>query len=55
MLLTNDEMQLIRQAVEAESGLDQELAARCSPLIHIAAFDEAVRQAFISSEIEAIG
>lgn len=50
MLLTNNEMQLVRQAVETQSGLDGELVARCSPLVHIAAFDEAVRQAFVVLE-----
>ncbi len=50
MLLTNNDMQLVRQAVEVQSGLDKELVSRCSPLIHIEAFDEAVRQAFVVLE-----
>lgn len=50
MLLTNDEMQLVRQAVEVQAGIDQELILRCGPLVHISAFDEAVRQAFVLLE-----
>lgn len=50
MLLTNDEMQLVRQAVEVQAGLDSELVTRCGPLVHIAAFDDAVRQAFVVLE-----
>lgn len=50
MLLTNDELQLVRQAIEIQAGLDTELILRCGPLIHIDAFDEAVRQAFVLLE-----
>lgn len=50
MFLTNSEMSLIRGAVEAQSGLDPELVERCSNLIHIQAFDEAVRNAFVLLE-----
>jgi uncharacterized protein (TIGR02391 family) len=50
MLLTDDEMRLLRQAVEVQSGLDPELAARCSSLVHIQAYDEAVRNAFVLVE-----
>lgn len=50
MLLTNDELHLVRQAIETQAGLDGELILRCGPLIHIDAFDEAVRQAFVLLE-----
>jgi uncharacterized protein (TIGR02391 family) len=50
MLLTDTEMKLVRQAVEVQSGMDQELVERCSPLVHIAAFDEAVSKAFVIVE-----
>ena len=50
MLLTNDELQLVRQTVELQSGIDSDLVKRCSRLIHINAFDEAVQQAFVLLE-----
>lgn len=50
MFLTNDEMSLIRSAVETQAGFDAELINRCSHLIHIQAFDEAVRNAFVLLE-----
>ena len=50
MFLTNDEMQILRDSVEAQAGYDAELIKTCSHLIHIKAFDEAVRNAFVLLE-----
>lgn len=50
MLLTNDELELVREAVAIQSGMDQELVKRCGPLIHINAFDDAVQKAFVVLE-----
>ncbi|HEU0295479.1 MAG TPA: TIGR02391 family protein [Anaerolineales bacterium] len=50
MFLTNDEMQILRDSVEAQAGYDEELIKTCSHLIHIKAFDEAVRNAFVLLE-----
>ncbi|HEY0606306.1 MAG TPA: TIGR02391 family protein [Herpetosiphonaceae bacterium] len=50
MLLTDEELRNIRLALETTAGLDGELAVRCSHLLHIGAFDEAVRNAFVLLE-----
>jgi uncharacterized protein (TIGR02391 family) len=50
VLLTNDELQLVRETVETQSGMDADIVERCSRLIHINAFDEAVQQAFVVLE-----
>jgi uncharacterized protein (TIGR02391 family) len=50
MILTDGEMEQIRQAIETQAGLDEELVRRCGPLIHMAKFDEAVRSAFVLLE-----
>ena len=50
MILTDEEIHSIRRSIESQSGLDQELAQRCGHLIHIGAFDEAVRNAFVLLE-----
>ena len=50
MLLTNDEMTKVRQMIEAQAGLDEELMQRCGHLIRLGAFDEAVRSAFVLLE-----
>ena len=50
MILTNEEMDRIRQSIEAQAGLDDELLRRCGPLIHMGKFDEAVRSAFVLLE-----
>lgn len=50
MILTNEEMQEIREAIEQQAGLDEELLHRCGPLIHMGKFDEAVRSAFVLLE-----
>jgi uncharacterized protein (TIGR02391 family) len=43
-------MEQVRRALEAHAGFDEELLRRCGHLIHLGAFDEAVRSAFILLE-----
>jgi len=50
MILTDKEMDQIRGALEAQAGYDEELMRRCGHLIHLGAFDEAVRSAFVLLE-----
>lgn len=50
MILTDKEMDQVRNALEAQSGFDEELMRRCGHLIHLGAFDEAVRSAFVLLE-----
>ena len=50
MILTDKEMQQVRQSIEAQAGSDEELVRRCGPLIHMGKFDEAVRSAFVLLE-----
>lgn len=50
MILTDDEMRQIRRSIEAQAGLDEGLMQRCGHLIHLGAFDEAVRSAFVLLE-----
>jgi len=50
MILTNEEIEQIHLSLEERSGLDEELLKRCGHLIHIGAFDEAVRNAFVLLE-----
>jgi uncharacterized protein (TIGR02391 family) len=50
MILTNEEMEQVRRCMETQAGLDEELVRRCSHLIHLGAFDEAVRSAFVLLE-----
>lgn len=50
MILTDAEVRQIRQVIEAQTGLDEELMRRCGHLMHIEAFDEAVRSAFVLLE-----
>lgn len=50
MILTDDEMRQIRKSLEAQAGLDEGLMQRCDHLIHMGAFDEAVRSAFVLLE-----
>ena len=50
MLLNDQEMQNIRQAIDERSGLDAELLNRCSDFLHTGKYDEAVRNAFILLE-----
>jgi uncharacterized protein (TIGR02391 family) len=50
MILTDAEMRQIRRAIEEQAGLDEELVQRCGHLVHVDAFDEAVRSAFVLLE-----
>jgi uncharacterized protein (TIGR02391 family) len=50
MILTDDEIRQIRRSIEAQAGLDEGLMQRCGHLIHMGAFDEAVRSAFVLLE-----
>ena len=50
MILTDKEMDQVRRALEAQAGFDEELTRRCGHLIHLGAFDEAVRSAFVLLE-----
>ncbi len=50
MILTDKEMDQVRRALEMQTGLDEELMRRCGHLIHMGAFDEAVRSAFVLLE-----
>ena len=50
MILTDGELREVRRTIEAQAGLDEELLRRCGHLIHLEAFDEAVRSAFVLLE-----
>ena len=50
MILTDEEMRLVRRSIEVQAALDEELLQRCSHLLHLGAFDEAVRSAFVLLE-----
>ncbi|MBX3054968.1 MAG: TIGR02391 family protein [Anaerolineae bacterium] len=50
MILNNNDLQQIRQILERQSGLDAELLARCSDLLHLGKYDQAVHSAFILLE-----
>jgi uncharacterized protein (TIGR02391 family) len=50
MILTDKEIQTIRQKIEEQGSLDDELLRRCRHLLHMEAYDEAVRSAFVLLE-----
>jgi uncharacterized protein (TIGR02391 family) len=50
MLLTDADLKMVRQSLEETGGWDAELLQRTSALIHVGAFDEAVRNAFVLLE-----
>jgi uncharacterized protein (TIGR02391 family) len=50
MLLTNDELQRVRQTIETHSGLDGELIEHCGSLLYGDECDEAVQRAFVVLE-----
>lgn len=50
MILGDDEMKAIRDAIDERSGLDVELLNRCGEFLRIGKYDEAVRNAFILLE-----
>ena len=50
MFLTDAELEALRYSLESQGGLDPELHLRCQHLMHMGAFDEAVRSAFVLLE-----
>jgi len=50
MIVTNAEMDQVRRCLEAQAGLDEELLHRCGHLLHLGAWDEAIRSAFVLLE-----
>ena len=50
MFLTNDELNKLRNAIESQTSIDDELLRRCETLLHLGAYDEAVRSAFVLLE-----
>lgn len=50
MILGDDEMKAVRDAIDERSGLDPELLNRCGEFLRIGKYDEAVRNAFILLE-----
>lgn len=50
MLLTDADLNRVRQSLEDSAGWDPELLQRTSALVHVGAFDEAVRNAFVLLE-----
>ena len=50
VILTETETQELRQFMESQSGMDEELLRRTRHLLHLGAFDEAVRSAFVFLE-----
>jgi uncharacterized protein (TIGR02391 family) len=50
MILTDLELNRLRETLEAQANLDDDLVQRCANLLHLGAYDEAVRSAFILLE-----
>jgi uncharacterized protein (TIGR02391 family) len=50
MILTDDELNKLRDAIESQISIDDELLRRCGKLLHLGAYDEAVRSAFVLLE-----
>jgi uncharacterized protein (TIGR02391 family) len=50
MFLTNDELNELRNAIESQTTIDDELLSKCGNLLHLGAYDEAVRSAFVLLE-----
>lgn len=50
MILTDAEIRQLRDSIEAQAGMNEELLRRCGGLIHMGSFDEAVRSAFVLLE-----
>lgn len=50
MILTHLELNRLRETLESQANLDEELLRRCGNLLHLGAYDEAVRSAFILLE-----
>lgn len=50
MILTDKDFNLLRQSLEEQHGLDQELFQECNELLRSAAYDDAARRAFVILE-----
>lgn len=50
MILTDLELNRLREALESQANMDEELLQRCTNLLHLGAYDEAVRSAFVLLE-----
>jgi uncharacterized protein (TIGR02391 family) len=50
MILTDLELNRLRETLESQANFDEELVRRCGNLLHLGAYDEAVRSAFILLE-----
>jgi uncharacterized protein (TIGR02391 family) len=50
MLLTDKELNELRASLESKTNMDNELLHRCANLLHLGAYDEAVRSAFVLLE-----
>ena len=50
MLLTDAELNRLRESLESQANMDDELLRRCADLLHLGAYDEAVRSAFVLLE-----
>ena len=50
MILTDTELNRLREALESQVSMDDELFRRCATLLHLGAYDEAVRSAFVLLE-----
>lgn len=50
MILSDREMQVVKESIEAQAGLDEELMRLCGPLVHMEKCDEALRSAFVLLE-----
>ena len=50
MILTDAELNRLREALESQANMDDELLRRCTNLLHLGAYDEAVRSAFVLLE-----
>ncbi len=50
MLMTDEELHQLREDLESRGAYDDELLMRCASLVHVGAFDEAIRSAFVLLE-----
>lgn len=50
MILTDAQASALREALDTQMGLDDELLKRCGPFLHSGAFDDAARHAFLLLE-----
>jgi len=50
MILTDKELNELRETLESKTNMDPELLRRCANLLHLGAYDEAVRSSFVLLE-----